>query len=364
MLIYPTNYNASKIEFTDMISKLKRDQYHVFHQQTPIYDNLSIDKITIKTKKETMNRIVLTIGLHGIEGFVGHSCMMKFMDTYLSRLNDHTEIVLYHVLNPYGMKHFSRTNEHNVDLNRNFMKDKKIKPNPNYEIIRNFFTPKLIKNRYTFNTSFYTSLLNQIRKHSVKVLNDAILFGQSTDNKGVYFKGRSLQKSTTYIISEMDKLYSGVNQCVWLDIHTGYGPKFQMSIINSQYEKEATEELIEKLEYPLIWGTQSEDIYDVDGDIIEYIYMNHKKSKSKSKLLALCYEFGTKGISLKSQIESLKAIAFDNHIRYKNPSDKIKTYVRDLMKEQFLPQSEEWRIKAEQDFLQATTKILHFKNLI
>lgn len=363
MFVYPKDYEASKRELKNSLFELKKLKHHIFQTSFEIYENHFIDKITIKSKKELKNRVILTAGLHGIEGYIGHAAIINFLDTFLPNLTDSTEVVIYHVLNPYGMKNYARTNENNVDLNRNFSQNNFTSTFKDFLIVKDALKSKVITGKIKSNSSYYATLANLMRKHGAKKISDAVLYGQNLDSKGIYYCGNEYELSNKYIISEMPQILSGVDTCIWLDIHSGYGPRYQMSIINSQFEKEKTKELFDTMKYPLILGLNKDDFYDVEGDILEYVYSVHTQEKCKSDLIALCYEFGTLGDSTKNTIESLKAIVFENNKRFNPTTSKMEAYVKNLMMEQFLPSEEKWRIKAEQDFIDSTTEILNFKNL-
>ena len=63
--------------------------------------------------------------------------------------------------------------------------------------------------------------------------------------------------------------------------------------------------------------------------MIEYIYSTHKSIKAKSDLLSLCFEFGTLGESVKQNVESLKALVFENNIRFRESTPKIIEYKKE-----------------------------------
>ena len=57
-------------------------------------------------------------GTHGIEGYAGSAIQLAHLFMRQQK-ESHPTLVLVHAVNPHGMAHFRRTNEHNVDLNRN-----------------------------------------------------------------------------------------------------------------------------------------------------------------------------------------------------------------------------------------------------
>ncbi len=363
MFSYSHNYEEMKNDLFSELHLLKTKGYHILTKKVNIIDDLFIDKITIKSKKEVKNRLILSTGLHGIEGYVGHSCIKTFFGELINTLNPTTEVIIYHGINPFGMKNYRRTNENNVDLNRNFSKNNFQSSNDGFEVVKNFFTPKVYRSPKTANLSFYTSLAKLIIKHGIVTLKEATLKGQKSLNNGLCYSGEKYQESTKFILLELDKLFIEIKNVVWIDIHTGYGPRYQMSIVNSQYDTTSTSDMVEIINYPLILGLNGDDFYEIDGDMLEKTYNIHKKQKAKCNLYATCFEFGTLGESTKNSIASLKAMVFENDSYFKKQTPKFNNYSLKLIKEQFLPSSLKWRKKAEEDFLQAMKGIIEYKKI-
>ena len=65
---------------------------------------------------------VVSSGTHGPEGFAGSACQLALLDDELLGRAGRSSIavLLVHAVNPYGFSHTMRTNEDNIDLNRNF----------------------------------------------------------------------------------------------------------------------------------------------------------------------------------------------------------------------------------------------------
>ncbi|KAL9182926.1 hypothetical protein ACHAXT_004205 [Thalassiosira profunda] len=90
--------------------------------------------------------IIHSSGTHGVEGYLGSAVQLRFLhELFLENQNLHRspdnsgrvrKILLIHSVNPYGMRHHRRTNENNVDLNRNVLDDETwsevLKRDPNY----------------------------------------------------------------------------------------------------------------------------------------------------------------------------------------------------------------------------------------
>jgi hypothetical protein len=84
-------------------------------------------------------------GTHGAEGFCGSGIQVAMLnDPSVQAALDRcgAALLLYHAVNPYGFSHLHRTNEDNVDLNRNF-RDFSTLPPPNaaYAEVHGFMVP-------------------------------------------------------------------------------------------------------------------------------------------------------------------------------------------------------------------------------
>jgi len=359
-----SNYKTANNVLLAKINKLKKAGFTISLQKHPLYEEYTLDKITIKSKRKTKHRLVLSSGLHGVEGFVGHAAIHSFFDTFLDTLNDYTEVIIFPTINPYGMDTHQRTNIHNVDLNRNFSKNDFSSENSKYLKVKEFVEPKEYKNAVTMNSSFYFELGKLMKQNGINYLNEAFLLGQNFQENGIYYTGTKYEPETQFIMNEFHTFMKTKVPLTWIDIHSGYGPKDQMSLINSQYEIDVTNDMIEHCDYPLILGINDNDIYDTDGDIIEKLYEIKDSKYSKLEFYAATLEFGTTGTGSIKSIESLKALIARNNVRFIEKNQNIESYAIKLMKKQFAPKNDKWRQKANQDFIQAMTAILTYKKLV
>jgi hypothetical protein len=364
MFSYPKDYEDSKAQLQLKIDHLKKKGFEITISSHEISQNLSIDRIVINTKIKPKNRLVIDSGLHGIEGYLGHACMIVFLDEFLQKISPDTEIVLYHPLNPFGMKYYRRNNENNVDLNRNFSSNQFSSENPGFEKAIAFFKPRKYSGIMRANLSFYFNVIKMISKFGTSTLKEATLLGQKIAKEAIYYSDTKYQSSTIFVLNEIEKNFEDIEQVIWLDLHTGYGPRYQMSIVNSKQEKENNLEFSKHIDYPRVLGLNADDFYDIDGDMIEMIYsMNAKKEKPIS-LYATCLEFGTLGESIFKSIQSLKAMLFENSSYFTPQNSRFKAYTRQLIKKQFMPSELKWRTKAYSDFKLSLTGILKYKKVI
>jgi predicted deacylase len=356
MITYPLTLEESQQRLIQLLNDMKID-YHL--EPYSVITNLQIYKIVIHAQEKILSRMVLSSGLHGIEGYVGHLMLEAFIKEELPKLKT-TEVIIYHPINPFGMAYYRRVNEDNVDLNRNFSINHFSSTNEDYRKAKHFFMIKKYHSPFLANLRFLANILGVLLKTGVKSFKRATLLGQHELEKGIYYQSDHYVKSTEYMINEINYLYDGVDNVLWIDIHTGYGPRDEMSIVNSTKELMNSEDCQKQFDYPRITTLDQDDFYAIDGDMIEYLY--EKKPEGKN-LYATCFEFGTKKEGLWQQIQSLKAMMFENASYHEPMSRRFKIYAKDLMLSQFRPKDEAWIAKALLDFRLAYQGIIRSKSV-
>lgn len=356
MKTYPLTLEESQKQLIHLLDE-SNITYHL--EQIPIITNLQIFKFIIPAKQNKQTTLVFTSGLHGIEGYVGHMMLETFITQKLPQLHN-TEVIIYHPINPFGMAYYRRVNEENVDLNRNFSTNHFTSSNEDYLKALRFFKTKPYSIPFFSNIRFLMNVIGALMTTGVHSFKRATLLGQHVLEEGIYYQGNQYQKSTEYMMNEIKTLISEPILLIWIDLHTGYGPKDEMSMVNSTHEKMAIDQCKTFFDYPRVTTLDQDDFYQIDGDMIEYIY--DKKPENKD-VFATCFEFGTKKEGLWQQIQSLKALMFENASYHKPMTRRFKIYAKDLMLAQFRPKDELWLEKAIKDFIRAYDGIANHKQI-
>jgi hypothetical protein len=306
--------------------------------------------------------LIITTGLHGIEGYVGAAMLEFFMKEFVHKLNhEKTALGLIHGINGWGMKHFRKANENNVDLNRNFVwdwSDATTLQNNEYEELNSLFHPKAhFSNRTRQSLSFAWKLGQTLYKKNQKFITRAVTLGQYKDPKGAYYGGKDYEKITKHLMEMYEALFSIYPSIILLDIHTGYGPKDDMYLVNSRYEHRRQADFTKQLGYPFIISTTPEKFYEINGDMIDYIYRLQQTTFPDRHLFATTFEFGTLGDSLYGQFKSLQAtIEETDHYVTKRGS---RTSIRRLFQKLYAPSDEKWQTKAVENAKQAFQGVIN-----
>ena len=362
MLKIPSSYEDSRTRFCGYLPSLKKlypapqlDSRQIPH---PDDDDLTIDILHADASGRKERLFVLSTGLHGIEGYVGAVMMQLFVEEYLPKFDPATTgVLLIHAINPWGMKHRRRVNPNNVDLNRNFNTDtaKLAEVNPTYKKLSPFLNPqKPLNNHIWAQISFLGGVVSNLLKYSVSSIREATLMGQYHTPHGIYHGGADVQAETKTMMSILRTYLTDYAQIVHLDMHTGYGPRYGMTLVNSTFEPMNAQQTATKFNYQRVAATNPEEFYTIHGDMMDYVY----EIASDKKIYAAAFEFGTYGDSLWDAIHSLRSSIVENQAFWHGASDSAKAWVAQEYRELFMPTEAAWLEKAIKDAHEAFTGIL------
>ena len=365
-----TSYDDVRNHLAKRVESLKEQGITVEYNTYAVdeADGLYIDNIYLPSGVETTNLIVLTTGVHGMEGYIGSVMLDVFFDEVYPTLDtDNTGILVVANVNPYGMKYMRRYNENNVDLNRNFIEDWDsfdLSSNKEYPKVDKFLQPEgKMGNAFWHEVSFYLSLAKEAIFTGADTISDALLTGQYEYAEGVYYGGNGDEKSTTYLKGVFaDCLEGEYENIVHIDIHSGYGPRYNMVIFNSVQDPTTEAESKAMFGYDYIIATDSADFYETFGDTTDYFYRLAKSKGSDKELYSTCFEFGTIGDGFLDSILSLKYTVDENRQHW-YPTDNAITeeMVKENYYELFYPTETEWREKTVEDFKDAISGVLSAK---
>lgn len=365
-----TTYDEIRAHLKERVEMLKNDGVRVEVSEHAIdeSDDLYIDNIYLPSEDDKENLIVLTTGVHGMEGYIGSVMLDVFFDEIYPTLDtEDTGVLVVANVNPYGMKYMRRYNENNVDLNRNFIIDWDnfdLSSNKDYPEVKEFLQPEgKIGNALWHEVGFYLSLAKEALTKGADKVSDALLTGQYEYAEGVYYGGNGDEKSTIYLKGVFDDCLEGeYENIVHIDIHSGYGPRYNMVIFNSVYETMTEAETKKAFGYDYVISHDSESFYATTGDTTDFFYRLAEKKNTDKELFSTCFEFGTIGDSFIDSILSLKYTVDENRQHwYPTENETAKEVVRENYYELFYPTETEWREKTVADFKIATEGVLKAK---
>ena len=200
------SYDEIRKHLGDRVSNLREEGITVEVSEYAVDENddLYIDNIYLPSKNENKNLIVLTTGVHGMEGYIGSVMLDVFFEEIYPTIDtDTTGVLVVANVNPYGMKYMRRYNENKVDLNRNFILDWDsfdLTSNKDYPEVKEFLQPEgAVGNALWHEVEFYANLAKEALTKGADKVSDALLTGQYEYAQGVYIMAEQEMKFLLHI---------------------------------------------------------------------------------------------------------------------------------------------------------------------
>lgn len=325
----------------------------------PYAPELAIEWITA-VPPHPQSLFILTTGLHGVEGYVGAAVLQLFLAEIVPRLDaQRVGLLLVQPLNPWGMQQRRRVNGRNVDLNRNFFlpgapDSYAAAVNPDYSRLNALLNPQRpVQSMAQESLAFAAHLARILPLAGVEGVRAATLLGQYRRPRGIYYGGLAMQPEAAWLAQTLRAQMARYSQIVLVDVHTGYGPRTQMSLVNSTQEPETAVSLAQRFDYPLVVKTVPGEFYAIHGDMVDFVYQLAAAEFPDRQLYATAFEFGTLGDSLPAGLRSLQALILENQAYWFGTTPQTKTAVQQRFDALFDPKEEAWQTKALADARQA-----------
>lgn len=168
--------------------------------------------------------LMLSSGTHGAEGYCGSGCQIALMhdDALMQKARAAgIGVLLVHALNPYGFSYSHRTNEDNIDLNRNFCDFSRPLPeNPHYGTLH----PLLVPEAWPPGPENDQAIQDFIRTQGDRAYREAMMQGQHTHADGLFYGGVAPAWSNLTLREICRQYGRGRQRMAWIDYHTGLGP--------------------------------------------------------------------------------------------------------------------------------------------
>jgi hypothetical protein len=219
---FSDDYVQARSKFVESAHALNGKVDRIRHDASvgPSGEDLSVDVAWFGEK--TASKVFVTLsGVHGVEGFYGSAAQVEWMRREENRrLPPDAAALLIHAINPYGFAWLRRTNEDNVDLNRNWINfDGCLPDNAPYEEIARDLCP----------SSWPPDKETQQRLSAWQVRNgmtaylQAVTGGQWQHADGLFYGGVTPVWSRLTLSDILQSYLGSAARVVILDFHTGLG---------------------------------------------------------------------------------------------------------------------------------------------
>src|SRR5262245_35259145 len=194
---YSADYFSAKHRFLAASTRLGLAHHALpIHAPSPNCEPLTID-IAIAGAPKPRSALVLSSGVHGVEGLFGSAIQLAFLDQVVAKWQPPLDaaIVLVHAINPYGFAWRRRFNEENVDLNRNFLlaEEQFTGSPPLSGEFRSAMTPHRSKTRFGF---WMARMALLALRHGVQSFWETLPVGQYDYPDWLYYGGGKPSQSS------------------------------------------------------------------------------------------------------------------------------------------------------------------------
>jgi predicted deacylase len=342
----PATYEESRELFRASLAPLKQKWPSASLEQVKLKgSDLTVDWIQAPALERSERVLVITTGLHGIEAYAGVYVLQLIQQEFLPSLDEkNTGLLLVHAINPWGMKYRRRVNGDNIDLNRSFVAEGERRLNLDYERLRRLFNPLgRLHSLAWAQAVFLFKLAGALATLGAGRIKAGLLSGQYRENLGLYFGGGHTPQESRLMMRLFREAFGAYDRLLHLDMHTGYGPKNTLTLVNSMREPRSTEELRRVLGYEHIAATNPQEFYTIHGDMVEWLYRLAASEFPGKPFYSTSFEFGTLGDSLFDHVRDMFAMISENQSYHFDASEPAARVVRQRFEQLYLPDDPAWR---------------------
>ncbi|MFT4193602.1 M14 family metallopeptidase [Ottowia sp.] len=314
--------------------------------------DLAVDGLYVPAQQTPRRLLVLSSGVHGVEGPAGGAVMRLFMDEFMTdALMADTGVLLLHALNPWGFAHQRRVTARNVDLNRNASMHPALyqTQNAGYPLVDPLINPREQADPDAWgHRLFLLRSVAMIARHGMPVLRQAVLQGQYAEPRGIYYGGHAPEPQLTALAPRLTAVLEQYPLSMGIDLHTGYGARGRLHVFLNPPENPRVREGLEAVfsGRAIDWGS-GQDFYTVTGDVAGWI----GALRTSGAHLPAVFEYGTMDSQTTlGAVKSLHVGVLENQgAQYGYASPEAEARIRRDYREMFNPSSPAWRTQVIQD---------------
>ncbi|MBD2435314.1 DUF2817 domain-containing protein [Nostoc sp. FACHB-110] len=334
---FSPSYAAARYRFCAAAQALgfQLETYPI-NQVGPDGEDLTID-VAILGDLQPEQILVISSGLHGVEGFFGSAVQCALLEERLIGWcpNPGSALVLIHALNPYGFAWGRRWNEDNIDLNRNFLlenEEYRGSP-PMYGQLNGFFNPTSPPSSFE---PFLMKAIATIFRYGIDALINTLPVGQFDYPQGLFFGGHRPSQTYEILAAHLPRWIGNAKNILHIDLHTGLGKKATYKLfIEDPPESASTRWLKQQFGADVVEPYQPGKMYKIRGSLGNWC----KAMFPQCQYRFLTAEFGTYPV-----IQVVQALRAENCAYFYTPPDHpTREWARQRLQEVFAPADVAWR---------------------
>ena len=294
--------------------------------------------------------ILHSSGLHGVEGFAGSAIQLQLIQQ-MPEFPANAALVLVHLLNPYGMAWLRRTNENNVDLNRNYLaqqSDYQGVPE-GYRRLEKFINPVSPPAM----DCFYLNVTSKIIRYGFQTLKQSVAEGQYEFPQGLFYGGNQLEQGLVQYQSWLHTYLGSTTNILAIDVHTGLGNWGKDSLFIETSNGAMQAQLYDKaLKDQITLNYKQTVAYDIKGGLDRLII----DACPQAKVDYILQEFGTY-----SALKVFHALREENRQHFYSDANDLAHATKKNIFKVFNPHLPQWQsavLQRGQYLVQSATKYL------
>ena len=259
--LFPATYEEARQRFLDSAAGAGgRVTSHPNNAMPPSGGHALLATDTAWFGAPEADRLLICLsGTHGAEGFAGSGVQTAWIeDGGAERLPAGVAVLLVHAVNPYGFAALMRSNEGNVDINRNWIDfERPLPENPLYAELHRTLCPDTIDEAALQAAAAGVAELSE--RHDRWELEDALSRGQYSHPGGYYYGGTGPTAERRLLSGIAANLPDSVRKVGIVDLHSG--PVGDGNLIFLVYADRSTDAFARAESW---WGADNLDTREVD----------------------------------------------------------------------------------------------------
>jgi predicted deacylase len=338
MTYFSSDYFTARSRWRSAASRLGcRLESHPIEAISPTDEALTID-IAIYGDPLARKTMVISSGLHGVEGLLGSAVQLALLEQYFTtaKLGSDVAVVMIHMLNPFGCAWYRRWNEDNIDLNRNFLVGDEVYGGapPAYPLLDSFLNPQSPPNRFE---PFLLKSLGLIGKYGMSTLKNTLPVGQYEFPQGLFFGGKDRSQTQIILADHLRRWLELSQQVFHLDLHSGLGKWGDYQLFSKLISDSPCCQLLS--EY-----FDRDKIVTIDSQASVYQPRGSLDNWCQALFPDLTYDFLLVEFGTYSMLRVLKALRGENRAHWWGKvADRSYQDAKQELLEVFVPKSPKWR---------------------
>lgn len=336
---FSPDYPAARRKFLEAAASAGAEvTSHVNPVMGPDGSELACDVATLGPA-DAKQVLMINSGTHGAEGFFGSAVQISWLrNRGLHPLPSDAKVVLVHAINPYGFAWVRRTNEDNIDINRNFIDHEAGHPeNAGYEAMHAALLPEAWNAESE--AAFLATAESFIAEQGQRAFEAAMTQGQYTHADGIFYGGQEPCWSNRTIAKLVNETAEAAEALVFIDLHTGLGSWGFIEIIHRQAPDGRGEKWLMKAFGTHSLGSLARGDSASTASSDGLVEVGVARALPGKRIVACALEAGTRPVA-----QVLGALRADNwlHVHGELDCDQGRA-IKQQMREAFGPPERDWR---------------------